>query len=208
MKNRNHLVLGLMLILAGAVVLLGQMGVLRLSWATAWPLILVGLGIMFHLFFLVSGGRASGHLVPGGVLLTLGLLFEFCALNGWGWMSSLWPVAIIAPGIGLMESGLLGGSFSRHQGEIIAGAVLLLVGGLMLAMQNVPNAIRFVLPAGLIAAGLLVLISGLLAGRSRRQGNPYQDGPTASYTAPGASVPPEYVAPQRPMDHPSNPENH
>lgn len=208
MKNRNHLVLGLMLILAGAVVLLGQMGILHLSWATAWPLILVGLGIMFHLFFLVSGGRASGNLVPGGVLLTLGLLFEFCALNGWGWMSSLWPIAIMAPGVGLLESGLLGGSFARHQGEIIAGAVLLLVGGLMLAMQNVPDAIRFVLPAGLIAAGLLVLISGLLAGRSHRQNNPYPNGPTASYTAPGAQVPPGYAAPQRPTDDPAAPENH
>lgn len=68
-----------------------------------WPSIFViPLGLLFHwLFFTMTDRRGSGLLIPGGILLTAGVVCQVSMLFG-NWEVT-WPGFILAPAIGLFE---------------------------------------------------------------------------------------------------------
>ncbi|MBW5448002.1 hypothetical protein GE107_18255 [Cohnella sp. CFH 77786] len=68
-----------------------------------WPsLFVIPLGLFFHwMYFSMLERRGAGLLIPGGVLVTAGLVCQFAMLtDGWGYM---WPGFIFAPAVGLFE---------------------------------------------------------------------------------------------------------
>jgi hypothetical protein len=72
-------------------------------FAYFWPsLFVMPLGLLFHwLYFGVTGRKGIGLLIPGGVLITTGIVCQIAMLFGnWEYM---WPGFILAPAIGLLE---------------------------------------------------------------------------------------------------------
>jgi len=96
---------GVLLLLLGIILLLNQgetFGPGKI-FAYFWPsLFVIPLGLFFHwLYFSVTERRASGLLIPGGVLLTAGFVCQVAMLFGnWEYM---WPGFILAPAVGLFE---------------------------------------------------------------------------------------------------------
>ncbi|WP_169084236.1 hypothetical protein [Paenibacillus sp. PL91] len=96
---------GLVLLLLGACLFLNQgetFGPGKI-FAYFWPSIFViPLGLFFHwLYFVMIGRKGVGVLIPGGILLTAGLVSQIAMLfNGWSYM---WPGFILAVAVGLFE---------------------------------------------------------------------------------------------------------
>ncbi len=109
MKNNGIMVLGLILIVFGMFGILHNFEVVDVSWARMWPLFILVPGILFELGFFIGGRKEPGLLVPGGILLTYGLLFLFCASNNFQYMSLLWPMFLVGPALGLLQVYVFGG---------------------------------------------------------------------------------------------------
>ena len=94
--------IGGILVIVGALLLLGNTGVINLDWGwdlirTWWPLLL----IVWGLWELVSGGFRF-RLWPI-ILLLLGIGFQLSALNLWEWdFSVVWPVFIVIVGLAIL----------------------------------------------------------------------------------------------------------
>lgn len=106
-------VIGGILVILGALLLLGNTGIINLDWGwdlirTWWPLLL----IVWGLWELVSGGFRF-RLWPI-ILLLLGIGFQLSALDLWEWdFSVVWPVFIVIVGLAI----LLGRRSSRRRRE-------------------------------------------------------------------------------------------
>jgi len=79
--------------------------ILSTYWAS---LFIIPLGIFFHwLYFGPLRGRGAGVLVPGGILLTVGIVCQISQL--YDLWHVLWPGFILAPAAGLFELYWFGG---------------------------------------------------------------------------------------------------
>lgn len=103
MKNRGILLIGSVMILIGLVGLLTNFNIVTINWGQSWPLSILILGILFELSFFIKGRKDPGLLVPGGILITYGILFYFCSSNGFKLMDTLWPLFLMGPAIGLLQ---------------------------------------------------------------------------------------------------------
>jgi len=68
-----------------------------------WPsMFVIPLGLFFHwMYFSMLGRRGSGLLIPGGILITAGVVCQISMVTGgWGYM---WPGFIFAVAVGLFE---------------------------------------------------------------------------------------------------------
>ena len=93
----TQMALGLMIMGAGLVLVLGQVGVLatRSRWVHLWPLLLIGLGLAKLLAPRPNGRRHGGGMLLIGVWLLLSQLHIWRA-------SDSWPLFLVAVGIRTM----------------------------------------------------------------------------------------------------------
>jgi len=71
--------------------------------AYLWPsMFVIPLGLFFHwMYFSMLARRGSGLLIPGGILITAGVVCQISMVtDGWGYM---WPGFIFAVAVGLFE---------------------------------------------------------------------------------------------------------
>lgn len=103
---------GIIVLLAGVVILLGKLGVFSFLGAVFWPMLVLIPGILLHVFYF---GRLlpAVVLVPGGILTVYALVFMVCNLFGWDAIKYLWPLFILGIAVGLYEYYLLGSSRPR-----------------------------------------------------------------------------------------------
>ncbi|MBD2870152.1 hypothetical protein [Paenibacillus arenilitoris] len=103
---------GIILLLAGVVILLGKLGVFSFLGAIFWPLLVLIPGLLLHVLYF---GRLvpAVVLVPGGALIVYALLFIFCNLFGWDKLRYLWPLFVFGVAAGLYEYYLFGSSRNR-----------------------------------------------------------------------------------------------
>ncbi|MUT66220.1 hypothetical protein [Paenibacillus sp. NEAU-GSW1] len=103
---------GIIVLLAGVVILLGKLGVFSFLGAIFWPLLVLIPGILLHVFYF---GRLfpAAVLVPGGILTVYALLFMVCNIFGWDTIKYLWPLFIFGIAVGLYEYYLFGNSRER-----------------------------------------------------------------------------------------------
>ncbi|GIQ67990.1 hypothetical protein DUZ99_05255 [Xylanibacillus composti] len=120
MRNRQYSV-GLLIILLGIVILLGKTGVFSFAIGMLWPLFVLVPGLLFH-FFYFSRMMPSGVLIPGGILVTVSILFFICNFFGWHHMAWLWPGFILAVAIGLYEFYLFD---NEHPKGVLTAAIIL-----------------------------------------------------------------------------------
>lgn len=150
--SKNQQMVGILFIIAGLFFLLAKMNLFPFSIADLWPLFILIPGIAFNLFGFLN--RTPGLHVPGGILTTIGLLFLFTELFGYGWMEHLWPIFIIAPGVGLLELYLFG---ERESGLLIPVFILFTIGGTFLFFTLFSTFIPYLVALLLILLGLYMI---------------------------------------------------
>jgi len=119
MKKINYL-FGLFLLFIGVLLILANFGVIEIAWDNLWPLFLLIPGIVFELSYFIYR-KDAGLLVPGGILITYGLLFLVNVNYGWHLMDNLWPIFPLGVAIGLFQIYLFGG---REKGLLIPVGIL------------------------------------------------------------------------------------
>jgi len=119
MKKINY-IFGFLLLFIGVVLILANFGVIEIVWDNLWPLFLLIPGILFELSYFIYR-KDAGLLVPGGILITYGLLFLVNAIYGWRLMEYLWPIFPLGVAIGLFQLFLFGG---REKGLLIPVGIL------------------------------------------------------------------------------------
>ncbi|MDO3409189.1 hypothetical protein QWJ34_05390 [Saccharibacillus sp. CPCC 101409] len=102
MPNNNQKAVGIFVLAAGLIILLGQWGVFAFLGRVFWPLLILLPGVALHLAY-ASRILPAWVLVPGGTLAVYGLMFSLCNTWGFGLIGVLWPAFVLGPGIGLYE---------------------------------------------------------------------------------------------------------
>lgn len=165
MNNRRNgtMIVGLVLILIGIAFLLRNFGIFEIYFdifdigflfSRFWPMFLIIPGLIFHYSYFTAKTQDAGLLVPGGILLVMGLTCQISMLFGiWSYM---WPGFILAVAVGLFELYLFG---SREKGLLIPVFIL---GGLSLiffamSLGRISFLRLYLIPAILIFGGLLIL---------------------------------------------------
>ena len=123
MSKRGSLVGGIILILVGVVIMINQlMGGFGIQ--ISWPLILVGMGLIFVLFGAIFG--IGGLAVPGSIIAGLGFIFYYQDYTGdytsWAYMWALIPGFV---GVGVLISGLINPGTGKGGWSLIAISAIL-----------------------------------------------------------------------------------
>lgn len=162
MSSKKDLMLGLLIVSAGVVILLGKLGVFGFLGRTLWPLVLLLPGLLLHVLFF--GRRASAAiLIPGGILTVYGVLFLICSIWGWDLMGTLWPVLILGIAIGLYEYYLYE---TPRPGAVLPTALgLVLLSVVLLIFTWLDTGALYIIALVLIVTGIW-----LIYGRNRGKG--------------------------------------
>lgn len=159
MRNRGALTAGVLLIVLGGILLLGQFV------PASWPLIIIGVGGVFLAGALAS--RAGGLAIPGMILIGTGAVLFYQATTGdWRSWYALWPLVPGAMGAGMVIAGLrgAGGAEMRRVGFVWLGLGVLFSAALWLlrgqAWVDWPEII-WGLGVMFLLAGLLLRAGGL-----------------------------------------------
>jgi uncharacterized membrane protein HdeD (DUF308 family) len=155
-SSKANLFTGITLIILGIVFALIQYSNLR--WDNFWPLILVAGGILFFTRFLMDRSNYSS-LMPGSILLIIGILFFYLTLTSWSKMEYLWPTFILAPGIGF----LLIYIFNPEKNNSWVAAVILILLAIVFYAQFFTKS--EIWPIFLIIIGLYLIIKQLIEDR-------------------------------------------
>lgn len=131
---RNALIGFLLLVLAVVIAVHADY-----SWSVGsifahfWPtLFVIPVGFFFHWLYFFLDQRGVGLLVPGGVVLTVGVVCQIASLfDSW---SIMWPGFILAPAIGLLELYLFG---SRNRWLLIPIGILTALSVLFFAVFGI-----------------------------------------------------------------------
>ncbi|MFD1989486.1 hypothetical protein ACFSGI_05915 [Paenibacillus nicotianae] len=157
MTNRNQGVIGLFIVFAGLIILLGKLGVFSFIGHIFWPLAILLPGIILQLMYFSRSAPAI-VLIPAGILTVYGALFFLC--NTWGWwlMGHLWPVLILGVAVGLYEYYVCAASpVSRNVG--FASIALTCLSGILLIFSLLGNFAFYFIALLLILSGLWILAS-------------------------------------------------
>jgi len=158
---------GIVLVLLGAYLFLnrGESVGVGTIFATFWPtLFVLPLGLFFHwLYFAVLNRKGVGVLVPGGILITAGLVSQIATLlDGWQFM---WPGFILAPAVGLFELYWFGG---RNKYLLIPINILTVISLVFFAVFSIGTFLSKVSASQPILAIIVCLIGAfLLVGRKK-----------------------------------------
>lgn len=156
---KNEKAIGLFIVAAGLVILLGKLGVFAFIGRNFWPLLLLLPGIALYVLF-YARMTPSWSLLPAGVLTVYGVLFSITNIWGAGLMRNLWPVLLLGVAVGLLGYGMV----ERRRPEFVYPAALIIgaVSVVLLAFTLLQTGIIYVFAVLLILGGVW-----LLAGRGR-----------------------------------------
>jgi hypothetical protein len=119
-RARRHLLLGLILIIAGSVFLGDRLGIVDAG--VVWHFWPVAIGL-FGLLKIVSARKLT-HVVKGAFYIALAFWLYACIEHLFGWtFRADWPIIVIAFGVSIVLRGMLGKSMpgksgSANQGEV------------------------------------------------------------------------------------------
>ena len=167
MQRRDQWVGGAVLIAIGAALLLGQLV------GETGQFVLLGLGLVLLLLFAVS--RNPGTLIGGGIVTGLGVGVVIAA-NTSGDIAG--AAVLFGLGLGFVGVWLVGTLMRIEETTIwplIPGAILVVLGFVVLAGPEMAEAFAWLWPVLLIVLGVVVIAAAVL----RRGGGSSGDGPEA-----------------------------
>jgi len=167
-KSKGTMIIGLVLILLGVVYLLNNFKIFEIYFdifdigflfSNFWALILIVIGLIFHYSFFTGKTSDAGLLVPGGILLVIGITCQLSSMfDLWGY---LWPGFILAVAVGLFELYIFG---TKEKGLLIPVFIL---GGLSIIFFTMSLGRIWVLRTYLIP--IILILGGLMiVSRNRR----------------------------------------
>jgi hypothetical protein len=163
MQQRDQWVGGAVLITIGAALLLGQL------FGDAGQFILLGIGVVLLLLFAVS--RNPGTLIGGGIVTGLGV-GVLVAANTTGDIAG--AAVLFGLGLGFVGVWLVGTLMRIPETQIwplVPGAILVVIGFVVLAGPEAAEALERLWPVALIGAGVVVIVAAV-RGRGRGPGDP------------------------------------
>lgn len=194
MKRVNSLVWGTVLLLLGVVLVLNQLQLINVESGMIFPIILLALALLFHLYYFFTGRGSEGLLVPGGILLVYGLMFLLGDISPFQsniFYNGLWPLWILGPALGLFELYV----FSHGtKGSMVPVFILTAIGGGFLLNTLLDVSFSIVLAIVLIGLGV-----GLMGNALSRNGRWHNN-----YTT-GAQTPPPPQPDSQPDNNSDNP---
>ncbi|GIP31963.1 hypothetical protein [Paenibacillus sp. J2TS4] len=157
-------VFGAVLLLLGAFLFLnrGETFGVGTIFGLFWPsLFVIPAGLFFHwMYFSMTGRRGVGMLVPGGVLLTAGVVCQISMLfDSWNYM---WPGFILAPAVGLFELYWFGG---RNKWLLIPINILTVLSILFFSVFSIGSMLTHlsigwpIIPVAMILVGAFMLVA-------------------------------------------------
>lgn len=139
--------LGITFTILGVIFLLENLNVFLLNWSLY--IILTGVALLL-IFFL--NRELVALLLLGTTLLVYGLLFFYCQVSGWEHLARLWPLLLIAPGLGF---GLMYWAKSQAK-HYLYSSLTLFTFGFLLFLRKIEY-IKY-WPVVLIIVGLILII--------------------------------------------------
>jgi hypothetical protein len=152
--SNNRYAVGLIIVAAGIILLLGKLGVIEFLWSVFWPVLILIPGLILHALYF-SRTLPSGVLVPGGILVTISVMFLLCTIFGWKLMAYLWPGFPLAVAIGLYEYYIFDRSSSRS--VFVAALILAAVSAVLFGIVILSTGAIYVVALALIVAGALMI---------------------------------------------------
>jgi hypothetical protein len=167
-RNGSLIVWGIILLVGGVLLLLAQAKIIVDIQSLIVPIILLGLGLAFHLQYFFSGRKNEGVLVPGGILLVYGLLFLAVQRFGQSFQI-LWPLFILGTALGLFELYV----FSRGRSGSMAPVFILTAigGGALLFTCGVVSDWNVFIAALLIVIGASLMAGAFVRGYRKNASN-------------------------------------
>ena len=120
----SDFIIGLGLIILGAVFLFENFGYIEFDFRAMWPVLLIFGGAAFWIGYF-RNKEDVGLVMPGTILIIFGAMFWFCAIEGWWNMEYLWPGFMIGPGLGFIFMYLLG---KREKAMLVPAGILIGMG--------------------------------------------------------------------------------
>lgn len=110
MQKKASLLVGLTLVALGVLALVANLviqvnGIGALASFRAWPIIVVGAGLLFCLppFLFPSQRGLSGLFIPGLPVLTTGTILFLASISGnWGIWATAWPLEVLSVAAGFV----------------------------------------------------------------------------------------------------------
>jgi len=158
--KRDNITWGILLIFLGVLILLNRVyGINLLSISYLWPLFILIPGLCFEFGYFINK-RASGLLVPGGILTVIGLLFLFQTYTDWRFAAIIWPICVLSVAFGLFQLYIFG---RRSSGLLVPVFILGSIGIIGLFSMIYGELLPWlnyglVLPIILILLGVYILV--------------------------------------------------
>jgi hypothetical protein len=161
MNKKSGVFGGVVLILLGLIFLASEIYPEVFSF-WSWPFILIGLGIMFLLWALIT--QTGGLAVPGSILSGLGGIFYYQEVTqDWASWSYIWALIPGFVGIGILLNGLIDKKFKQNFSGgvtlVLISAIMFFAFGFQFGLQST---ITMYWPVLLIALGGVALVRALL----------------------------------------------
>lgn len=183
--NTGAVIVGSLMILFGALALLGQVFRATLNWGLIWPLAIIAAGLAFFVVMLAGGRSAAAFAIPGSIIGMIGLMLLYQSLSGhWESWSYGWSLIVVSVGVGITIMGL----WARNPRLQSAGLRVLRVGLILFVifgtffelvfMGSSGAALRlYVFPGLLILVGVYLVLTrvGLLPTIGPRQALPEEE---------------------------------
>lgn len=161
MNTKRNVLVGLFLMLLGVLIFFGGEYKMDAGAIIAyfWPtLFVIPVGIFLHwLYFSLLQQRGVGLLVPGGIIITTGIVCQISMVfENW---SVTWPGFILAVAVGILELYWFGG---RNKWLLIPIVILTTLSVLFFAVFSIGNLFNSqpVIAVILIAVGAWIALKG------------------------------------------------
>ena len=151
MERRNKS-LGLAAIFLGVIFLLENLQVFQFNFENIWPELVTLIGLGFAIGYLINR-KFTSLIMPAVVLIIYGALFIYSHhIGDWKSMAQLWPVLLLAPGIGFLLLFFLAG---KKNTALWSASVLIILS--LLFLLRFVEYLRY-WPALLILGGIIIIL--------------------------------------------------
>ncbi len=162
--KKGNITIGIILILAGALLFVMQLYPDLSDWIT-WPMIIIGVGLLFLIAGVVGG---NGDLaIPGFINIGVGgILLYQNVTNDWGSWSYMWILILAFIGLGIILSNLINHTTIDRSGLSLLVVSLTAFAAFFLA-EHYQIGKDLLWPAGIILVGILVIVRNIGRGRTK-----------------------------------------